>query len=158
MPPPPADPVSAEYCDELTRNSEIDSMLMISRATLSCLGSFTPVASIPSNVQLLSSTDRPTNLMDVCVPAPVLIAPGASIIRLDQCRPLSGSSLSCVDCTTVQNTGELVSSSDAAPRTVTTSCTGPTSSLMSTVRRSPTSRVTFSNFAVLKPESSALTS
>src|SRR5438093_2603116 len=32
--PPPADPVSAEYCDELTRNSAIDSMLTIRRATL----------------------------------------------------------------------------------------------------------------------------
>src|SRR5437763_17170504 len=84
-PPPPADPVFAEYCDELTRNSAIDSMLMIRRATLSCFGSFTPVASTPSNVQLLSSTKRPTKRMEVCVPAPVLIAPGASIISLDQC-------------------------------------------------------------------------
>jgi len=92
------------------------------------------------------------------VPAPVLIAPGASIIRLDQCRPFSGSSLSCVDWTTVDSSGDVRSTRGAAPSTVTISCTGPTSSLMSSVRRSPTSSVTFSNLAVLNPESSALTS
>src|SRR5919108_297783 len=110
-------------------------------AALGCFGSFTPVASTPSNVQLLSSTERPTNRIEVCVPAPVLIAPGASIIRLDQCRPLSGSSLSCADWTTVDSSGDVLSTSGAAPSTVTTSCNGPTSSLMSSVRRSPTSNV-----------------
>ena len=65
----------------------MDSVLMISRAMLSCLGSFTPVASTPSKVQLLSSTERPKKRMLSWLPAPVLIAPGASIMRLAQWRP-----------------------------------------------------------------------
>jgi hypothetical protein len=90
--PPAADPDSAEYIPELTRNSAIDSVLMISRAALSCRGSLTPVASTPSKVQLLSSRARPKNRVLRWVPSPVLIAPGASSMSPAQWRPASGSS------------------------------------------------------------------
>src|SRR3989442_15848926 len=66
-----------------------------------------PLASMPSNVRLLSSRDRPLNRMSRSVPPPELIAPGASIMRVANERPLSGTSRICAESMTAPTSAEL---------------------------------------------------
>ena len=113
---------------------------MTRRSAASWRGSLTPVASRPSKVQLLSSRARPTKRIDCWLPSPVLMAPGASAIRLAQCRPLSGISRICCAPITVPTTAEVLSIGASTLSTVTEVSIVLSCISMLSVRLSPTAQ------------------
>src|SRR5690242_14595089 len=109
----------------------------------------------PSIVLLFSRPEMPRKLIKPNVPSGT--APGVSSAKLDQRRPLMGSSLIEVWLTLLEKSCCVVLMTGASALTSTVPVTGPTESETSSGVSRPTSTITFSCVSGLNPDSLTVT-